>query len=84
MSLELELRNGKNFFYQEENPKKPGSKSYDRYEAYKYTICFQEFLEEGGSLGDFKNDLKKGYITPMDDEEEPEIIVDCSGGGYHW
>ena len=72
MSSVMSLVNGGSFFFQEENPKKPDTKSYERYESYKLTITYEEFLEEGGSLGDFKNDFKKGYITANEDESEEE------------
>ena len=35
--------------FQQTNPKRAGSKSYDRYEQYKSATSYAEFLELGGS-----------------------------------
>jgi hypothetical protein len=48
--------------YQQQNPKQQDSKSYDRYDVYKSAKNLHEFLDAGGSLGDFRHDLKKGFL----------------------
>lgn len=48
---------------QAENPKKPGSKSWARYEAYKAARTVGELLRLGGTRADLRHDVKKGYIA---------------------
>jgi hypothetical protein len=45
--------------HQQQNPKQQDSKSYDRYDAY---MSANNLHEAGGSLGDFRHDLKKGFL----------------------
>ena len=45
------------------NPKKAGSKSYDRYEKYKHARTIQEFEDLGGKRADLKHDYGKGFIV---------------------
>ena len=47
---------------QQDNPKKPGSKSYDRYEKYKKATTLDEMLDLGGSRGDIFFDMERGFI----------------------
>lgn len=47
----------------QENPKRRGSASYDRYEKYKVGKTVQEVLSLGGAPGDLANDYKMGYLT---------------------
>jgi hypothetical protein len=49
------------------NPKRPGSGSYDTYEGYKTTTTFQEFLDAGGKNGDMRWDFGKGFLEIQDD-----------------
>lgn len=44
------------------NPKKPGSKSFERYAFYREGISVADFLKAGGSIDDVKHDLGKGFI----------------------
>ena len=50
------------------NPKQLGSKSYDRYEAYKSATNKQTFLAQGGRRADFENDSapQRGFIKFID------------------
>ena len=50
------------FALEQQNPKQQDSLSYDRYDDYKSAKNLREFLEAGGSLGDFHHDLKKGFL----------------------
>jgi len=45
-----------------ENPKKPGSKSHARFEAYQDGMTVQEFCLRGGTRADVKWDAARGYI----------------------
>lgn len=54
------------FTIQQENPKRPGSKSHGRYEKYKSATSLEELLDLGGTKGDYNHDLKKGYIVLKD------------------
>ena len=56
--------------FQQTNPKRAGSKSYDRYEQYKSATSYAEFLELGGSRADFLSDRQRGFIE-----------VEGAGGG---
>ena len=47
----------------ETNPKRRGTASYLRYEAYKDATTVKEFLEKGGKREDLWHDEKKGYCT---------------------
>ena len=47
----------------QENPKKVGSKSFDRYELYKAARSIEKFFELGGTRADLKHDTAKGFIT---------------------
>ena len=48
--------------FAQENPKRPDSASYERYEAYKAATCGDEVLELGGSKSDVLHDYKKGFL----------------------
>jgi len=45
------------------NPKKPSSAAYQRYQHYKDGMTVQEFIAAGGTPGDVKYDVSKGFIT---------------------
>ena len=47
---------------EQNNPKQPASKSYDRYEMYKAATTLDEMLKLGGTNQDFTHDVKKGFI----------------------
>jgi len=47
------------------NPKRAGTKSYDRYELYKGAKTKREYFDLGGAKGDFPHDFGKGYITVL-------------------
>jgi hypothetical protein len=56
-------------FFKEENPKKEGTKAYERYEKYKHAMDYAEFLELGGTSGDFTHDFKKGFVGRLQDQD---------------
>ena len=65
---------------QEANPKREGTKSWERYEAYKTATTVQEFLHQNPSHGkaDFINDFGKGYVwlnndKPRDDKPRETV-----------
>ena len=47
----------------QENPKTPGSKSFQRYERYKCARSVAEFKELGGTAADLRYDEKKGFLS---------------------
>ena len=46
-----------------ENPKRPGTASYDRFNLYNSSETVGQFLENGGTKGDLDWDTKKGFIV---------------------
>ena len=48
--------------FAQQNPKRPDSASYKRYEAYKAATCGDQVLELGGSKSDVLHDYKKGFL----------------------
>lgn len=50
------------------NPKKMGSKSYERYEFYREGMTVMEFIQAGGTTGDIQHDVSKGFIKLKDAE----------------
>ena len=47
----------------QENPKKVGSMSYDRYEKYKHAKTLGEYLELGAKVADAFYDNQRGFLT---------------------
>lgn len=45
------------------NPKRPGSASHQRYEAYKVATTKAHFLQLGGTTADYRNDKKAGFLV---------------------
>ena len=48
--------------YNQENPKKRGSKSWHRYESYKRATTVDEYFRLQGTLGDLKYDFSRGFF----------------------
>lgn len=46
-----------------ENPKRAGSASHERYEAYKGSKTVKDFLEAGGTRGDLAHDIKHEFVS---------------------
>lgn len=44
------------------NPKRVNTAAYNRYESYMDSLTVGEFIANGGTLADFRYDLKKGFI----------------------
>jgi hypothetical protein len=49
--------------FQLANPKRPGSSSHTRYEAYKHATTPGDFAARGGTAADLRHDIKKGYCS---------------------
>jgi len=65
--------------FQEENPKRKGSKAFDKYDLYKWATCSSEFIEEGGTKADLKNDIQRGFcILESPASECPEPAEDIA------
>jgi len=60
------IENNKSFTFNQKNNKRQGACSHDRYEKYKSSKTYKEFLELGGDREDFRNDFEKGFII-LDD-----------------
>ena len=56
-----------NIYFQQLNPKKAGTKAYDRYEKYKKAKTIKEAKELGALAVDFKWDKASGYMTIHND-----------------
>lgn len=50
------------------NPKKMGSKSWERYKFYQEGMTVTEFINAGGTTGDIQHDVSKGFIKLKDAE----------------
>ena len=51
--------------FAQENPKKPGSKAWDRYEAYKGTTTIAQATENKAGWQDLTADFEKGFLKIM-------------------
>ncbi len=49
-------------FLSTENPKRVGSKSYDRWNAYAGATTVGEYIAAGGTYGDLKYDAEHGFV----------------------
>ena len=61
--------------FAQENPKKPGSKAWDRYEAYKGTTTIAQATENKAGWQDLTADFEKGFLKIMQ-----EMDVDTAQG----
>lgn len=52
--------------FRQANPKVSGSKSFSRYEKYKKAATLAQVLSLGGTRGDIKNDVDKGFVVFTD------------------
>lgn len=50
----------------DKNPKKQGSKTYERFELYRDGMTVQEFRQAGGTSDDVKWDAQRGFIRVED------------------
>ena len=62
----LRERLNKTIEINQNNPKREGTQSYDRYERYKKATNFKEFLELGGSNLDYHYNMRDGYLKELD------------------
>ena len=49
-----------------ENYKHKDSTAYERYERYKKSTNYEEFIRLGGNNGDYYNDFRKDYLKILD------------------
>ena len=72
---------GDSFVICQNNPKRPGTASYLRYEMYKSASTKTEFHMLGGTSADLLWDRKKGYITVCDsaDSMDTDNFADADG-----
>lgn len=53
---------------QQENPKRSGTKSYERYGGYKKASTRAEYYELGGAKADWTYDFSRGWISVLEEE----------------
>lgn len=53
---------------QQDNPKRAGTKSYERYDGYKKATTRAEYYELGGAKADWTYDFTRGWITVLEEE----------------
>ena len=72
---------GDSVVIRQNNPKRPGTASYLRYEMYKSASTKTEFHMLGGTSADLLWDRKKGYITVCDsaDSMDTDNFADADG-----
>ena len=63
---------------EQENPKRAGTASYERYERYKTATTLEEMLQLGGTRADYKYDMAKGFLVVL---QGSAGAVSRSGGG---
>ncbi len=67
-----DLRDELSIKFTQENPKRPGSQSYELYERYKSATTIQQARVLGASKGHIRYDLKKGFAQL---DSSPSVIV---------
>ncbi len=60
--------------FRKDNPKRPGSKAYDRYEKYKKATTLKKARELGAIREDFINDADRGYLKVIQEGKPPEKL----------
>jgi hypothetical protein len=63
---------GWNISWEQRNPKKIDSKSYERYENYKSATSIKQAIENGATVGDLTWDLKHKYLKLHDPALKPK------------
>jgi len=61
--------------YKKENPKKPGTKAYARYEKYKKATTLKKALELGAVREDFIFDGDRGYMKVVEEARAPKKAI---------
>lgn len=51
--------------FKKQNPKKEGTKAYEKYEKYKSATTVGKALELGATMRDLQNDFEKGFVAKM-------------------
>jgi hypothetical protein len=83
--MALAVKNGWSISFQQVNPKRPDTKSWQRYEAYKHCTTAEAALECGCLRADLEWDWKRGFVEVFDPallqgRAEPGLIADVSQG----
>mmetsp|Transcript_61919 Transcript_61919/g.136119 ORF Transcript_61919/g.136119 Transcript_61919/m.136119 type:complete len:410 (+) Transcript_61919:81-1310(+) len=74
------LADGATVAFRQENPKRKGTKSHDRYEKYKVATTVAEAIRLGAVRGDIQNDVKQGFCCVADgNEAAPDLAVAAVG-----
>ncbi len=84
-TMALAVKNGWSISFQQANPKRPGTASWRRYEAYKHCTTAEAALECGCLRADLKWDWEHGFVEVFDPallqgRVEPGPIADDTRG----
>ena len=60
--------------FRKDNPKRPGSKAFDRYEKYKKATTLKKARELGAIREDFINDADRGFLKVIQEAKPPEKL----------
>jgi hypothetical protein len=60
--------------FRKDNPKRPGSKAFDRYEKYKKATTLKKARELGAVREDFINDADRGFLKVIQEAKPPERL----------
>ena len=64
--------------FEQENPKSPGSKAYQRYEKYKGSTTIQDATQNGANWQDITVDFEKGWLV-VEDLADLMVIEEAGG-----
>lgn len=66
-----------------ENPRRLGTKTFARYEAYKGAKTVREALDRGACMGDLTRDLRKGFISLIDEKRSAVALEGSNPPRYN-
>ena len=64
--------------FEQENPKSPGSKAYQRYDKYKGSTTIQDATQNGANWQDITVDFEKGWLV-VEDLADLMVIEEAGG-----
>ena len=60
---------------QQNNPKKVGTKAWERFEKYKHATTIEEANQKGANWQDMSSDFEKGFLRFVDGHEEQDFVM---------
>ena len=60
---------------QQNNPKKVGTKAWERFEKYKHATTIGEANEKGANWQDVSSDFEKGFLRLVDGHGEQDAVM---------